>query len=136
MTDAGLWAWACEAVVVLRFARSSAVEYVLTFIAFWVAGIAAIVTGSNRVDCDPSGCPTTPAYPVLFVVGVALAAGLFVQGWRQARRERDRVLSDATTTNQVWDSPAVRQLFRWWLISAFMLFGLALPSAVRALRHG
>ena len=118
----------------LQFSRPAALEYLVTFILFWGSGILATVTSSNRLQCDPSGCPITPVHPVLLLAASGLALGMVIQGCRQAHQERHRILPPDAAPSP-WTVPALTTITRCSLVTSVMLFGLALPSALRAARH-
>ena len=116
------------------FTPQRAAWYLALFAAFWATSAVGIATGSNQISCGPDSCQT-PAFPVIFVAGMALGVAIVVMAFRLVR-ENDQLWQ----TGGLWpSSPLQHPVFRftvWWVMIAFaLLYGLAVPSAIKSLRH-
>lgn len=70
--------------------RALAIRYVILFVAFWAATVAAIVTRSNQLRYVNADCPVTPRHPWLLVTVLLLAALFFVASWELTHDDRGR----------------------------------------------
>lgn len=117
------------------FTPQRAAWYLALVVAFWATTAVGIATRSNQLSCGPDGCQT-PAYPVIFVAGMALGIAIVVMAFRLVR-ENDELWQ---TEDLCLSSPLQHPVFRftaWWVMTACaLLFGLAVPTAIRSLaRH-
>jgi hypothetical protein len=120
-------------VLPIRIGRGFAIEYVVALLGFWGFNIASRVADSSHLECDPSGCPTSPRHLWLLLVGLGFAAILCVLAFRLTTANREQ-----------WDPVApvrpplavVVRFALWWLAYWVALtLSVALPSAVRALHR-
>ena len=116
------------------FEPQRAVWYLALFAAFWATGVVAVVTRSNQLSCGPEGCET-PAYPVIFVAGALLATAIGVMAFHLVRENEELWQAYEPWLSSPLQHPMLRFMFWWWLTYFILFFGLAIPAAVKSLRH-
>jgi hypothetical protein len=116
------------------FAPQRAAWYLALFIAFWATNIAAVATRSNQLSCGPDGCQT-PTYPVIFAAVGVLAVGIAVMAFRLVRENDELWQPYEPWLSSPLQHPMFRFTFWWWMTSCILLLGLAIPAAIKALRH-